>query len=106
MKRIFVYLLTVLSLVLGVGCVKTQGQHNDSAYFTGKVIEILDDRILLEVTDKGNQNFALGEKVYASTNVKNCPKIEKNDYLKIEFDGCMALSLPPLVFRVYAITKK
>ena len=105
MKRIFVYLLTILSLVLGVGCVKPQGQHNERAYFTGKVIEILDDRILLEVTDKGNQNFAIGEQVYASTSLKNCPEIAKNDILKIEFDGCMALSLPPLVFRVHAITK-
>ena len=105
MKRILIYLLTILSLVLGGGCVKPHGQQKAEAYFTGKVVEILEDRILLEVTDKGNQNFALGEQVYASTSVANCPEIAKNDILKIEFDGCMALSLPPLVFRVYAISK-
>lgn len=82
-----------------------QENFNADAYFTGRVVEILDERCLLEVTDTGNQNFALGEKIYASTNIENCPEIKIGDVLKIEFDGCMALSLPPLVFRVYAITK-
>ena len=104
MKRILTLFLSLLGVFSVCGCDNGQ-KPTEQAYFTGKVIEILDERVLLEVTDKGNQNFALGEQVFVSTNLENCPKISLDDLLKIEFDGCMALSYPPLVFRVYKITK-
>ena len=105
MKRIFSLLLTILCLFSCVSCQKPQDNSTANAYFTGKVVEILDDRCLLEVTNSGNQNFALNERVFVSTNFENCPKISVGDDIKIEFDGCMALSYPPLLFRVYAIEK-
>ena len=103
--RFISLLLTILCLFSCGGCGKVNENNNDNAYFSGKVVEILEDRILLEVTDKGNQNFSIGEKVFVSTNIENCPKISVGDTLKIEFDGCMALSYPPLLFKIYAITK-
>ncbi len=72
-------------------------------YFTGKVREINEKGFLVEVTDTGNGNFAVGETVQVNTDLSNCPKYEIGDYLKISFDGKVALSLPPQVTSVYSI---
>ncbi len=104
MKRIFTLILSLLCLFTVGGCGKSEKTNGD-AYFTGKVIEILEDRCLVEVTDIGNQNFTVGEKIFVGTNFKGCPKIALDERIKVQFDGCMALSYPPLVFRVYKIEK-
>ena len=104
-KRFIALLLTILCLFSFGGCGNLSKNNSNSSYFSGRVVEILDDRCLIEVTDAGNQNFAINEQVFVSTNIENCPKISVGDNIKIEFDGCMALSYPPLLFRVYAIEK-
>ena len=45
------------------GTSRRSGEDNMNPYFTGKVIEVYDDGCLLEVTDVGNGNFWVGNKV-------------------------------------------
>ena len=90
--------------VIGDGC--NDGiLDTEKPYFMGKVLEKYDDRCLLEITDTGNGHFTVGDKVIVNTNIKNCPQFDVGDYLRISFDGKMALSYPPQVLTVYSIIK-
>ena len=74
-------------------------------YFKGKVLEINEKGFLLEVTDTGNGCFAVGERVQVNTDLSDCSEYKVGDYLRISFDGKVALSLPPQVTSVYSICK-
>ena len=74
-------------------------------YFTGKVLETYENSCLLEVTDTGSGNFYVGDKVVVRTNIKNCPDYAVGDYLRISFDGKVALSYPAQVLNVYIVSK-
>ena len=74
-------------------------------YFTGKVLEINEKGFLLEVTNTGNGCFAVGERVQVNTDLSGCPNYMVGDYLRISFDGKVALSLPPQVACVTSICK-
>ena len=74
-------------------------------YFTGKVLEINEKGFLLEVTNSGNGCFAVGERVQVNTDLSRCGKYSVDDYLRISFDGKVALSLPPQVACVTSICK-
>ena len=74
-------------------------------YFTGKVLEINEKGFLLEVTNTGNGCFAVGERVQVNTDLSRCGKYSVGDYLRISFDGKVALSLPPQVACVTSICK-
>ncbi len=75
------------------------------AYFYGRVVEIYDGSCLLTVTDTGNQQFGVGNKVVVHTLSVDCPEYAVGDYLRIVFDGTIAESYPPQIFRVYEIQK-
>lgn len=74
-------------------------------YFTGKVIEKYETSCLLEVIDIGNHNFAIGDKVIANTNVKNCPEYKVGDQLKISFNGIVSETYPVQINKVYIVSK-
>ena len=74
-------------------------------YFTGKVLEINEKGFLLEVTNTGNGCFAVGERVQVNTDLSCCEMYAVGDYLRISFDGKVALSLPPQVACVTSICK-
>ena len=87
------------------GTSRRSGEDNMNPYFTGKVTEIYDDGCLLEVTDVGNGNFWVGNKVKVNTVIKDCPDYEVGDLLKITFDGKVTRSLPPQVTCVFSVDK-
>lgn len=106
MKKLFSILLCVVSLGVFMGC--NLGEVNideNTPYFTGKVVEIDQDRCLLEITDEGNQYLVKGTIVYVNTGIKDCPKFEIGDHLTVTFSGAVGLSLPPIAFSVYKIQK-
>ena len=70
-----------------------------------KVLEINEKGFLLEVTNTGNGCFAVGERVQVNTDLSRCGKYSVGDYLRISFDGKVALSLPPQVACVNSICK-
>lgn len=74
-------------------------------YFIGKVIEINEKGFFVTVTDTGNGNFAINEPVQVNTDISGCPEYKVGDYLKISFDGKVALSYPPQVTSVFSICK-
>ena len=77
----------------------------ENPYFTGKVIEIEERGCLMEVTNTGNGNFYVGERIIVNTNIKDCPKYAVGDHLRISFDGKVALSLPGQVLNVFSVVK-
>ena len=103
MKKIVTLLLSLVCLIALVAC--NPKADEERVYFVGKVIEVYDGRCLLEVTNNGNQGIASGDVVVVNTDIENCPTYAVGDFLRIEFDGTMALSYPPQILRVYAIAK-
>ena len=76
-----------------------------SPYFVGKVLEINEKGFLVEVTNTGNGQFVLGDKVQVNTDLSGCIMYNISDHLRISFDGKVALSYPPQVTNVYSISK-
>lgn len=107
MKKLLTILLCIVSLVAFMGCNLGDRVNIDenTPYFTGKVIEIEQDRCLLQITNEGNQYLAKDTTVYVNTSIKDCPDFEVGDYLTVTFSGAVGLSLPPIVFSVLKIQK-
>ena len=78
---------------------------NSYFYFTGKVLEVYEKGCLLEVTDIGNGNFWIGNKVMVHTDISNSPAYDVGDFLRISFDGKVAESYPPQVTTVFIVSK-
>ena len=99
MKKLAVWLLSLICLFALISC-GAKKEKNDvlNPYFTGKVLEIYENSCLVEVTDTGNGNFFVGEKVVVHTDASNSPEYAVDDSLTISFDGKVALSYPPQIF--------
>lgn len=106
MKKLAVWLLCFICLFTLMACQeKEEGKDILNPYFTGKVIGIYENSCLVEVTDTGNGNFFVGEKVVVHTDISNCPEYAVEDSLTISFDGKVALSYPPQIFGATIISK-
>ena len=109
MKKNLVFLLVVVCLLSFVGCKASvevpepsREEQRDilEPYFTGKVLEKMDGSCLVEVTDTGNGNFAVGQQVLVHINMPGCPEYGVGASLIISFDGKMTCSLPPQIVGV------
>ena len=105
MKKLLAIMFIIVCLFTLIACNSDDEQDILNPYFTGKVIEIYEKRCLVEVTDTGNGNFTIGDKVVVNTDIKNRPQFDIGDYITISFDGKVALSYPPQVLRVFQISK-
>ncbi|MBO5931005.1 MAG: hypothetical protein J6Q70_02075 [Clostridia bacterium] len=106
MKKVLLVGLALACLLALGACQKAPGElDTKNPYFTGKVIEIEERGCLMEVTNTGNGNFYVGERLIVNTNVKGCPAYSIGDHLRISFDGKVALSLPGQVLNVYSVVK-
>ena len=97
-----------LSVLLVLTCLLTAcqlGSGTETARFTGKVLEKYDNGCLLEVVRDGNQGFSSGDMVMVNTQINSCPEYAVGDYLTITFDGVVAESYPPQIFKVYTVEK-
>ena len=120
MKRIAVFFLALLCILVFASCkaednsggaqteneaeYENENKNEYEYYFSGKVVEVYEDSCLLEVTDTGNGNFTLNDKIIVNTNIDKCPKYDAGDVLTVSFDGKVALSYPAQVLCVYSIT--
>ena len=121
MKRFLALLLAILCVCSLAACRRYAGEGMESSsrdpletedhrdkinpHFSGRVLEMYEDRCLVEVTDGGNQQIPLGEIYVVNTSVDGCPDYEVGDTLKIVFDGKVALSYPAQILSVYKIQK-
>ena len=112
MKRFLPMLMALLCLAMLVACQTDDNVVSDddgrdllNPYFTGKVLEVYEKGCLLEVTDIGNGNFWIGNKVMVHTDISNSPAYDVGDFLRISFDGKVAESYPPQVTTVFIVSK-
>ena len=114
MKKMLAILLTLACLVTLVACNSNDNGGSNSnddgrdilnPYFTGEVIEVYENGCLLEVTDIGNGNFGIGDKVQVNTDISTCPEYDVGDFLRISFDGKVAESYPPQITKVFIVSK-
>lgn len=106
MKRIFALIFVIVCTLGLVACADNNTPIDGSRpYFTGKVVEKYETTCLVEVTNIGNGNFFVGERLIVNTNIENRPDYELGDYLTIVFDGKVALSYPGQILNVYQISK-
>ena len=110
MKKILSILFIMACFLTFIACdsndeTPNQGQEFDTTnpYFVGRVIEIYEDRTLVEVTDTGNGHLVVGDTVLVNTNVEDCPDFDVGDHLRVSFDGKVALSLPAQILGVISI---
>ena len=102
MKR-FIFAILILTCIGALVACNSGDDMNP--YFTGKVIEVYEKGCLLEVTDIGNGNFGLGNKVKVNTDISTCPAYDVGDFLRISFDGKVAESYPPQITTVFIVSK-
>ena len=110
MKKVVALVLVLINLFAFASCdfSFTRWLQNDdqASYFVGEVISIYEESCLLEVVDEDNYGYLVGgTRVIVSTDVKNCPDFEVDDYIKVFFDGTMTKSNPPQITRVFKIEK-
>jgi hypothetical protein len=71
--------------------------------FTGRILEKLEgESYLVEVTDVGNGNFAVGNEVVVNSSMLS--NFQIGDMLNIQFDGKVTMSIPPQVVNVLGVT--
>ena len=72
-------------------------------HFTGRILEKLEgESYLVEVTDVGNGNFAVGNEVVVNSSMLS--NFQIGDMLNIQFDGKVTMSIPPQVVNVLGVT--
>ena len=104
MKKALALILALFCVCSFVACA-SNNDIIDQPYFYGKVVEKYDNGCLVEVTDKGNQYFSVGDLISISTNIDSCIEYAVGDSLKIVFDGSVAESYPMQIHKVHSISK-
>ena len=106
MKKCLCVLLCLLCVFALASCVDArEEEESNHTYVIGRVIEVYEGRCCLEITDGADLGFGEGELVIVNTSIDRCPDYEVGDFLKVEFDGTVALSYPPQILSVLAIRK-
>jgi hypothetical protein len=73
-KRRFVILPVLVCALIFASCAAEDPGHDIlNPYFTGRVIEKYENNCLLEVTDIGNGNFFVGERLIVTTDISKKP---------------------------------
>ena len=110
MKKLIALLLSLVC-VLGLCACNSKKDipfDDTGVFFVGKVIEVYDSYLLVEVTDKGNTSFSIGARLEVSTNVSSadgCSNFVAEEYAKILYDGKVATENPPGRLEAYSIYK-
>lgn len=90
MKKLIALILSLTFILTLVGCSqaeeKQQGDPGMQYFFSGKVIEVTEEYLLIEVNDTGNTNLSDGTKVEVSTEVisaDGCPDFVVDEYARV-----------------------
>lgn len=106
MKKLLTILLC-LTFMLTLGACGNKG-NEDKLYFIAKVIELKEETMLIEVTDKGNCGVGVGNQVTVSTEkisgaIADDSTTVTDNYLYIEFDGTIMETYPLQLGEIYTI---
>ena len=106
MKKLLSILLCLI-FVLTLGACANNADENEF-YFIAKVIELKDETMLIEVTNKGNCGVGVGNQVTVSTEkiadiIADDSATVTDNYLYIEFDGTIMESYPLQLGEIYRI---
>ena len=106
MKKLLAILLTFVCLLTLGAC----GAKDDEGqlYFIANVVELNEETMLIEVTDKGNSNLEVGTQAFISTEkiagvIANSPETVTDNYLRIEFDGTVMETAPVQLGEIFEI---
>lgn len=90
MKKLMALALVLACMFSLIGCGRQenlqQGDNNMQYFFSGKVIEVDEDYLLLEVFDTGNTNLSEGIEVEVSKDVvaaTGCPEFVADEYARV-----------------------
>ena len=88
MKKYITLLLVIACMCCLFGCGKQekQGDNNMQYFFGGKILEVDEEYLILEVFDIGNTNLSEGAKVEVSTDIvaaKGCPDFVVDEYARV-----------------------
>ena len=108
-KLIAVFLAMVFALSL-IGCDSRNDVPFDEtgAFFVGKVLEIHESTMLVEVTYTGNCGVSEGSQVNVSTDkivgvINNDSSFVTDNYVRVEFDGSIMETYPLQLGEIYKI---
>ena len=110
MKKLMTLILVLICVFGLCACnLKKNVPFDDTdVFFVGKVAEVYDSYLLVEVADKGNTSFTVGTSVEVSTNVASadgCPNIATGEYIRIGYNGVVIEENPPVLGEVFRIDK-
>ncbi len=88
MKKIMIIILTLIGLFGLTSCNRQlqQGDNNMQYFFSGKIIEVEEEYLVIEINDTGNSYLSDGTTVEVSTNVvaaDGCPNFSIGEYAKV-----------------------
>ena len=106
MKKLLSILLCLI-FVLTLGACGNRGDENEF-YFIARVIELKEETMLIEVTDKGNCGVGVGNQITVSTEkisgaIADDSTAVTDNYLYIEFDGTIMETYPLQLGEIYRI---
>ncbi len=99
MKKFISVFLVALSLLSLLGCAKPT-----VAYFTGEVLSVEGDTLLVRIVENGDYVLAEGEDVVVHTD-KFPKNVKVGDRYKIYFNGAMTMSIPAQLGTIYFVQK-
>lgn len=89
MKKLLAFALTLACMLSLVGCGQTEERQqgdNVQYFFSGKIIEVDEEYLLIEVNNTGNSNLSDGAEVEVSTEVvsaNGCPLFVAGEYARV-----------------------
>jgi len=106
MKKCLSLILAIIFLFTLVSC--KAKVDKEQIYFCGKIIEVSETVLLVEVTDSGNSGISVGHQAAVSAALQSgedVPQYAKGDYVTIIFDGQILETYPLSIPVVYSIEK-
>ena len=106
MKKCLALILAIIFVFTLVSC--KAKVDKEQIYFGGKIIEVNEMVLLVEVTDSGNSGILEGHQASVSTVLQsgeNVPQYAKGDHVLITFDGQVLETYPLSIPVVYSIEK-
>lgn len=106
MKKVFLWLMTLICLFSLFGCTAKEpaASSDPTAYFIAKITEVSDGRLFAEVTDSGITALEIGTPVYVSTDFEGYTERTAGEVIRVEFNTVIQESYPPIIPYVTAIT--
>ena len=107
MKKFAAILLLVACVFSLCACWTSPKDSGDAMqmYFEARVTELHEERLLAEVTEKGDTALEPGTPVYVVTTFEGYKPCDVGDVIRVEFNSVIQESYPPIIPYVTNIVK-